>query len=280
MSNILNISTPPGKVLLLDADSIVYRVGDAIDMQNLRRHDAERLLANTIERYYEDTKCGTCEVYLGTDNSNYRLDIATMFKYKANRDNSRRPTFYAAIRRWLVNNYDAVLIEDQEAEDEVGIQAYSYNDYTKFIVGAIDKDVRMISGNHYNYTTGKQDFVGKIDALRNFYVQLVTGDKSSDNIGGLYHMLLLDGEKELAHKFRYSRYKKKLTAVLDTADTESEMCNHVLSLYEEYGEIDRHGRGRILETARLLWIRRYRDEMWVFPDDRDLDYISFDTRKI
>lgn len=278
MSNIFNISTPSEKVLLLDSDSLVYRVGDAIDMQNLRRHDAERLLANTIERYYEDTGCSKCEIYLGTDNSNYRLEIATMLKYKGNRDGSRRPTFYKAIRRWLINNYGAVLIENQEAEDEVGIKAYSYDEYSKFIVGAIDKDMLMIAGNHYNYGTGKQQFVSKIDAMRWFYTQLVTGDKSVDNIPGLYHLLLHFGEDEKAHKFRYSRYKSKLIKVLAEMTTEKGMWEHVFDIYNDQIDIDKRVMDAIIEIGRLLWIRRYENELWVPPNLRDFDYITNDKR--
>lgn len=277
MSNIFNISTPSEKVLLLDSDSLVYRVGDAIDMQNLRRHDAERLLANTIERYYEDTGCSKCEIYLGTD-TNYRLGIATIYKYKGNRDGSRRPTFYKAIRRWLINNYDAMLIENQEAEDEVGIRAYTYDDYSKFIVGAIDKDMLMISGNHYNYATGKQQFVSKIDAMRWFYTQLVTGDKSVDNIPGLYHLLLYLKKDEEAHKFRYSRYKSKLIKALEETTTEQEMWEHVRNIYDEQINLDKVGLDAIVEIGRLLWIRRYENELWLPPELRDFDYITNDKR--
>ena len=103
-----------------------------------------------------------------------------------------------------MEHHQAILVEDQEAEDAVGIEAYKYDNYDDYIIGAIDKDMLMISGTHYNYRTGDIAPMAPVEAMRKFMVQLVTGD-STDNIPGIYKQLMTAGEEEAAHKFRHSR---------------------------------------------------------------------------
>jgi len=262
----------------LDADSLVYRVGGAVDMMGEGKEFALRYLERAVSNIYEDTGCSKCNIYLGTD-TNYRIDVASLYGYKANRTGNRRPYYYDAIRSCLVTSYKAILVHGQEAEDEVGIQAYTYDNMNNYIVGAIDKDMDMIAGTRYNYATRKTVFIDRVEALRRFYTQLVTGDKSVDNIPGLYHCLLLDGEDELAKKFRYSRYKSKYIKVLAELDDELSMYQAAMDLYEQYGQLEKHGLNRIIEIGRLLWIRREVGELWVPPTERDFDYINSDTRE-
>ena len=264
-------------IVELDADSIVYRIGGTVDMLEEGKKFCERLIDTTIQNIYEDTMADEVKVYLGT-NTNFRIQAATMYGYKANRSDKERPQFYDAIRAYLVHFYGAVLVKDQEAEDEVGIQAYKYKDFNEFIIGAIDKDMRMIVGYHYNYIKRKIEFIDKYQAIRNFYVQMVTGDMT-DNIPGLYHHLLIDNEEEKAKKFKYSRYKSKLIKALAEMDEEVSMYKHVLSIYEEQGQLDKHGLSRILEISALLWIRRSENQVWVPPTERDFNYIDNDTRE-
>lgn len=275
---IIDIEPPKDLTVELDADSLVYRVGGAIDMMGEGKHFACRMLDTAITNIYEDTGCSKCKIYLGTS-TNYRIQIAKLYKYKANRDNSRRPMYYDALRARLISEYQAVSVADQEAEDQVGIEAYKYDSFEKFIVGAIDKDMLMIAGRHYNYAQRKIQVIDKAQALRQFYTQLVTGDKSVDNIPGLYHCLLSDKQDEMAHKFRYSRYKSRLIKALDEMEDEMSMWEHVYNLYKVWGQVDKHEISRILEIGRLLWIRRYEGELWVPPIARDFDYITNDKRE-
>lgn len=274
---LVDIECAKNITLELDADSLVYRIAGMVDMLGGGKNIAIKLIHSSIENMFEDTECNKCNIYLGTS-TNYRIDIAKSFVYKGNRKGAVRPQFYDAIRAYLVSEFSAILVHNEEAEDRVGIEAHYYDDYSKYIVGAIDKDMDMIAGHRYNYSRRKMYFIDKYEALRSFYTQLVSGDKSVDNIPGLYHLLLKDGLEEQAHKFKYSRYKSKLIAVLKEMNTEEEMWNHVKSIYTEHGELDRHGLTRIIEIGRLLWIRRYADELWVPYEDRDFDYIDLDTR--
>ena len=274
---IFDIDTPDNLVVELDADSLVYRLGYAVDMMDAGPQLASGMLDKAIEAIYEDTKCSKCNIYVGT-HTNYRDDIAKIWPYKGNRARSRRPMYYDAIRSRLLSQYGAMLVYGEEAEDRVGICAYTYDNFDEFIIGAIDKDMNMIAGMHYNYVTHSFQYWSKIEAMRAFYLQLVTGD-TTDNIPGLYHMLEFDGEKDMAHKFRYSKYKSKLIIELNQMRKEHAMWQHVLKMYTDYGQVDKHGITRIIEIARLLWIRRKPDELWVPPTERKFDYITNDKRK-
>ena len=204
-----------------------------------------------------------------------------MLPYKGNRDKNQRPFFYDAIRQALVDRYDAVLVEGQEAEDSVGIAAYAAQGDHDYIIGAIDKDLNMLKGTHYNYANKKTFEVSPEEALIFFYVQIVTGDMT-DNIPGLYKQLEMDGEEELAKKFRYSRYKSKLNKEMyellekDLTNDELELkfWELVVDTYTQYGQVEAHGLDRILEVARLVWIRRYEGEIWLPPTERDFNYID------
>jgi len=234
------------------------------------------LVDKRLNDIYEDTQCSECNIYIG-GKDNFRKKIATMVEYKVSRKNREKPFFLESIRQHLIDNHNAIVCDEQEAEDAVGIAAYKYDNFDEFIIGNIDKDVDQISGNHYNYVTKKKYFVDKYQALRFFYTQLVTGD-GTDDILGLYKMLQLKGREEAAREFRYSRYKKKLIGELNAVSTELEMFEIVMNVYFKwFGEFPR---SEVLEIARLLWIRRYENEMWEFPVNRDFNYIDLDEREV
>lgn len=258
--------------LELDADSLVYSIGFSAESLGEDIKIAYIMLDKKIEQIYEDTQCSECNFYLGTK-TNYRNSIATVQKYKGNRDGQKRPIHYDVIRERLIDVYKATLVEDQEAEDAVGIAAYTYNNYNDYIIGHVDKDLNMLAGNHYNFNTRKSYFLDEIQALRNFYTQLVTGD-STDNIPGIYKLLLAHNHEEQANKFKYSRYKKRLEKALSTALTENEMYSVALSFYKDNFEINLQVYKEIIEIGKLLWIRRYKNELWDRPGMRDFDYIT------
>ena len=256
----------------LDADSMVYRLAFQVDLMEGGPALCSRLLDKMIDKCYEHTQSTDVKIYLGTD-TNYRLDIAKTFGYKANRDKARRPQFYDAIRSRMINFYGAKLVEGREAEDAVGIAAFEHEYYDDYIVGAIDKDMRMIPGYHYNYAKETIEFIDPVQAARNFYMQLLTGDKSVDNIPGLYHLLDHDGLIKEANAFKGSRYKKKLKEKLNSTEDAVEMYNHVMDYYKEYGEVERNGYERIREVGQLLWIQRDIIKVWE-PGEHNQDIIN------
>lgn len=260
--------------LLLDADSLVYSIQSYIDNTYIAEVELDMLCQEDIEEatrvilgnVIHGSGCSERKVFIGSP-TNFRKDIATLAEYKSNRKDLKRPQHYHEIRAAMVAQ-GAIVVEEQEAEDAVGIAAYSCDSYDEYIVGAIDKDMRMIAGNHYNYRTRESDFVDEVQAMRNFMLQLATGD-ATDNIPGVYKQLLLADKENEAHKFKYSRYKKKLEEKLKEVDTELKMYKIVEDIYKQYDLLD-----NIVEVGRLLWIRRYEGELWLPPSFARVDYIA------
>ena len=104
---------------------------------------------------------------------------------------------------------------------------------------SLDKDFNQIPGWHYNFVKKTHYYVDKAEGDRFFYTQILTGD-SADNIIGL-HMV----------------GPVKAAKILKDKTTEKEMYD---ACVEAYGNAD-----RVLENARLLWLRRYDNEIWVPP---------------
>ena len=275
---IIPIGMKGNRIMELDADSLIYRAAFSAQQSVDTESFALYLINRILGEIYEDTTCLKCNIYLGSK-TNFRNEIATLYPYKGNRSNRERPSYFDLIRNYLIDDCGAIVVEQQEAEDAVGIEAIKHDSYDDYWVGAIDKDVRMIPGHHYNYIKRTFEFIEPIQALRCFYGQLATGDKGVDNIPGAYHLLQLDGLEEEARLFKNSRYKSKVIKELEQCNTEIEMWNILYALYVSTGEIERHGETRMLEIARLLWIRRYEDELWVPPTQRKYDYISTEAHK-
>ena len=185
-------------------------------------------------------------VYLSGD-TNYRDEIGTIKPYKGNRDPDAKPTHLHAIRKYLNTHYNTKISEFEEADDMMAYTHYAMwtNDMDTCIV-TTDKDLNMIPGLHYNFVKEEQHVVDAWDADRFFYEQLITGD-STDNIQGV------KGKGIVAARNLYGD-------VMDAA----ELYKLALTLYVEgYGEEAAYD--ALIENARLLWIRRFPDEMWEPP---------------
>ena len=136
-----------------------------------------------LEKIQAHTGCKRMQLYLsGPDN--FRKDIATYRKYKGNRDLSKRPQWYDAIRNYMIQYWGANVIKGQEADDILGIAQCKMNaEGTASIICSTDKDLLQIPGLHYNLskeTITEQDAQSALDI---FYTQCLTGD-STDNIVG------------------------------------------------------------------------------------------------
>ena len=117
------------------------------------------------------------------------------------------------------------------------------------IICHIDKDIDICPGWHYNWLRDEKYFITPIEGLRNFYKQCLTGDKSVDNILGLFGV----GKK--------SALLKKL----DEIDDELSMYKHVRECYQD--RFGTYADKFLLENGQLLWMQTYRDEMWEPPHE-------------
>ena len=171
------------------------------------------------------------KVYL-TGKGNFRHDIAVTEPYKGNRKEKEKPVHLEAIRQYLIKDWNAVVSEGEEADDLIAIDATAIPDS---IIVSLDKDFNQVPGKHYNFN--KQDLydVSEDEGLLFFYRQIIMGDKA-DNIVGVHGI----GEKK----------SQKLLEDL----SEIEMYNKCIELLDS--------EERVIENARLLWLRREPDQLW------------------
>jgi 5'-3' exonuclease len=226
-------------MILIDGDIFAYRaafscedkdVEDALDkVDDLIQWS---IYACVLEYDVEDY-----QVFL-TGKGNFRYDIAISHEYKGNRKDVEKPQHLEAIRKHMIKAWEAVVSKGEEADDLIGIAATEGG--KESIVVSIDKDMLQIPCRHYNPNKKEFTVVSDFDGLKFFYTQILTGDRA-DNIVGLYGV-----------------GPKKAEKILADCKTEADMYEECLHQYG--GEED-----RVIENARLLWLRREPDQIWEPP---------------
>jgi hypothetical protein len=123
----------------------------------------------------------------------------------------------------------------------------------------------MVPGWHYNTLTAEDYLITREQALRFFYLQLLTGD-ATDNIPGLYRI----GEKKAATMLPDTTNEKELyKAVLDAyAENLEKFGDNKQARERNFG---RHEEpiGLLWENARLLWMLEHEDQLWTPPGMKD-----------
>lgn len=201
-------SLPANLNPLVDGDYLCYRCGFAADAQagkdlfgeNYKKLDKDAVkaaltqhdylthaLANakTVLTYVADQvvpRHDEVKVYL-SGQRNFREDIATLKPYKGQRDRSFKPKYFQEIRDYLVNTWQAEIVEDIEADDAIGIEQFKNKDKSTVIV-AVDKDFNCIPGWHYNWVKKEHHYRTLSEANIFFLMQMLEGDVS-DNVPGI-----------------------------------------------------------------------------------------------
>ena len=228
-------------MILIDGDIIAYRAG--FSSNDLEATDAEAKVDELIDTVIEDTEFISTDyqVYL-TGNGNFRFDIAQTLPYKGNRKDAAKPIHLQHIRDYMMTKYEATVSEGEEADDLIAIAATKIG--MKAVVASIDKDMLQIPCFHYNLTRRELSAVGEFSGTKFFYTQILTGDKA-DNIKGLHRCGPVKAGKILAE-----------------CDTEMKLWDACLEAYE--GDTE-----RVIENARLLWLRREVDQLWEPPVEQN-----------
>jgi len=223
------------QTVLIDADIITYRVGfaseglpEGIAIARCSEFIEDLILFNGFEKY---------KGYL-TGKGNYRYEVATTAPYKGNRK-APKPEHYQLLRDYMVDAWDFEVIEGQEADDQLGIMAYSM-EVGEYCIASIDKDLDMIRGDHLNFVKNEKYFITEEQGIKNFYKQMLVGDRV-DNIIGIKGIGTVKAER-----------------LLKECKDEKEMY---LAVLEAYKGDDK----RVLENGQLLWIRREPNQMWQPP---------------
>lgn len=237
-------SSPPlssrGKVLV-DGDIVAYRAayssddGNEIDTQT----KIDKLIDWIVRNCCYSSEVEDFEVYL-TGDGNFRYDIATSYPYKGNRSAREKPKYLGYARWYLQDNYSAILSSDEEADDLIGIA--SSVEGPSCVVASIDKDMLQLPCYHFNFRTNVWQQVSEFEGLSFFYEQILTGDRA-DNIIGLHRVGPVKAKKILAE-----------------CETEEDLWNAVVEAYD--GNIE-----RVVENARLLWLRREEGQLWQPPQE-------------
>ena len=229
---------------LVDGDVLAYRA--AFATRNEPQEEAidciDYLLRTSIERVSQlPYEFSNYQVYLTCSGHQFRHDIAKTAVYKGNRKGTEKPVHLQSIRDHMADMWDAVESVEQEADDCLAIEATQL-DYDCTIV-SIDKDMLQVPCWHYNPVKEVFVKVTPDEGTKFFYTQILTGD-AVDNIIGLHKVGPKTADK-----------------MLEGAETEDELWEAVLKAYD--GDRD-----RVVENARLLWLRRHEGELWEPPDNR------------
>ena len=150
---------------LIDGDVLRYRIGFACE----EIIDGE-VVPDTIENCLHSVKEQIHSILREAGADSYRVFLSgkgnfresLVDYYKANRKDSRKPYHFDNITQYLINYWDAEVIEGQEADDALGIaqvqnkyivdqQKLGGHGYTETIICTIDKDLDNVPGWHYNF---------------------------------------------------------------------------------------------------------------------------------
>lgn len=212
-----------------------------------------------IKKITTGAGCNRSRCYL-TGKDNFRDRIATLAKYKGNRDKLTKPYHYENIRQYLVTRHNAIVVDGMEADDAIAIvHTRAMREKRRTVICSIDKDFNQIVGPHYYFKKDAEEYyeISPDEARYNFWAQVLTGD-STDNIPGIKGCGPVKAGK-----------------ILD-AVSPGEYCGAVLAAYKAaYGEshkyyhwndanqenlIDRTPGEVMIENARLIYLLRERPE--------------------
>jgi len=225
--------------ILIDGDIFAYRAAFSCEDQDVEDalDKVDDLIQWSIYSCVLEYDVEDYEVFL-TGKGNFRYDLAVTHPYKGNRKDVEKPQHLEAIRKHMIKAWEAVVSKGEEADDLIGIAATEIG--PEAIIVTVDKDMLQIPCRHYNPTKGEHRVVSEEDGMKFFYKQILTGDRA-DNIKGLYGVGPAKAEKIVAE-----------------CKTESD---YYLECLHQYGGEEE----RVIENARLLWLRRYPNQLWEPP---------------
>jgi 5'-3' exonuclease len=183
---------------------------------------------------FKELRCDDYRAYI-TGRRNYRNEIAVTAPYKGNRKDNAKPKHYVAIRKHL-QRLGAELIEDQEADDSVAIDATASGGW----IVSIDKDLDQVAGWHYNFVKKEMVKITQDEGFKRFYLQVLTGDRT-DNVFGLSGIGPVKAGKILEGLLPEEYYGACRAAYNDDE--------------------------RLHKNCKLLWVLREANQVWEPPKD-------------
>lgn len=176
------------KTALIDGDSIIYILAwtnkDIFEELALRAAVDEMVKGILLST--ESTK------YIGAlghkEHKSFRYDLAKYKPYKATRGEKPEHVILMEpiIIDQLVNQWGFITVPHLEADDIVSIAAEANRRSDSFpsVICSPDKDLKQISGEHFDYKKGEFATVDVNQAQYLFALQMLMGD-TTDNVAGL-----------------------------------------------------------------------------------------------
>lgn len=213
--------------------------------------------------------CNADKYVLGIGgNSNFRYEAAHILPYKGKR--VAKPIIFEELREAFIKKYGSkvsIARDGMEQDDEISIrgwESYFHSLKTgshKYVLGFIDKDLLMVPCPSFNYDKPEDGITIPTieDCARMFCSQLLSGDKSTDNIQGLP-----DLSKEFRTKYSIGQHKGvgKATAlkVLEGCNSPVEMYNRVVEAYKSfYGVSSFEFTSHRGEVSQRIWLDMLRE---------------------
>ena len=238
-------------VALIDADSLLYKVGFAIEEKTIwNENEVDAGLEDEYDITYDtnlSVGIGTLESYInnilfatGCDSAELHFTGRNNFRdsnplgYKEHRTGARKPEGFALLKQFALDNYDSYVSENMEADDVVVWKKTTYPE--DYILCAMDKDVLYQTvGVHYNYNKDEDVEVDEINAIKFAYWQTLAGDPS-------------DGYKGCP-----GIGPKKADKLLENIDDELQMWEVTLEAYAKAGLTEDDA----INTMRLANMHQY-----------------------
>jgi DNA polymerase-1 len=177
------------RVALIDADVVAFQSavvnekaidwGEGVWTQHAHEEDVIRSFRASVNSIQEAV--GADKVILAfSDKTNWRKDVLP--SYKANRANTRQPMLRKFITEWAKENYESFTRDTLEGDDVLGILA-TRKSQDEMIICTIDKDMKTIPGQHYNF--GKKEVFEVTEEEADYWhlYQTLVGD-ATDNYAG------------------------------------------------------------------------------------------------
>lgn len=198
---------------------------------------------------------GDMQIYIKGDGINWRDDIATLRKYKGNRDGVAKPPWNKEIYTYLRDTWNAVEISGKEVDDHIATLAYESS--KPYIVCSPDKDLDQIVGKHWNYAKNVEYDVAPDEAEAFFWQQCLSGD-TADNIGGCWKIGVRRAETLVNEWVDEGLSREDIwSGILEVYDASKE---HKTCPYKDQPTYD-----VALENARLVWMQTEAGRLWTPP---------------
>lgn len=171
--------------ILIDGDLVVYRLtsaaeteidwGDDLWTLHSDAKSIKTLFTGEVLRLQKKFKTASTLICF-SDKENFRRQVDP--SYKANRT-GRKPLAYKGVVAWVKKEFKTLVRQGLEADDCLGLSCGKGD-----IIVSWDKDMKQISGTHYNPNTDEITEVTPEEGFRYFLTQVLTGDRV-DGYAGL-----------------------------------------------------------------------------------------------